>query len=410
MKIAIVSNLYPPFVRGGAELIAATQAEGLKKAWQHVFVISTKPKVLNVQGIEIDTGKGPDIAQDEINDVDVYRFTPTNLYYYLDDFRYPAPMRFLWHVIDSLNIFSYFKVKKILEKEKPDLVISHNIMGLGFLLPTLFRSKRIKHIHVLHDVQLVTPSGLIIKGKEKSFVHKFFKIIGYVKLMRYLMGSPDIVISPSKFLLDFYERSKFFPKSKKKCLPNPIKKIIKIEKNNKDKVLNIFYLGQVNKAKGVLELIESFKEIRGKKINLHIIGVGQELKKAKRLGVKDDRIMFHGWMDHKDLLKLVAKMDVLVVPSLCYENSPSVIYEALSMGIPVMAADIGGVAELIKEGKNGWIFTAGDFDEMRKKIIALYNRRSEIESMSDYCRYSVRGCLAEKHVNKLLKYANDLVK
>lgn len=282
-------------------------------------------------------------------------------------------------------------------------------MGIGFLLPTLFRNMGIKHIHVLHDVQLVTPSGLIIKEKENAFVHKFFKKIGYVKLMRYLMGSPDIIISPSRFLLDFYKRNNFFPKSQKVYLPNPIKKLIKIEKKNKDNILNIFYLGQVNKAKGVLQLIESFRKIKGDKINLHIIGVGQDLKQAKRLGVKDDRIMFYGWLDHKELVKLVSKMDVLVVPSLCYENSPSVIYESLSMGIPVMAADIGGVAELIKEGKNGWIFPAGDFDEMNKKIIALYNRRSDIENVSDYCRYSIKSCLSEKHVDKLLKYANELV-
>jgi len=103
-------------------------------------------------------------------------------------------------------------------------------------------------------------------------------------------------------------------------------------------------------------------------------------------------------------------MDVLVVPSLCYENSPAVIYEILSMGIPVMAADIGGVAELIKEGKNGWIFPAGDFVEMNKKLVALYNRKKQVHKMADYCRYSIKGSLIDKHVEKLLKVANELVK
>lgn len=407
MKIAIVSNLYPPFIRGGAEIIAAMQAEGLKEAWQHVFVISTKPRIINVQGIPVSTGN-TSVVQDRINDIDVYRFTPSNIYYYLADYKYPAPIRLLWHIFDMFNIFSYFRVKKILAKEKPDIVISHNLMGIGFLLPMLFRKMGIKHIHVLHDVQLVTPSGLIIKGKEGALVHKFFKKIGYVRLMRYLMASPDVVISPSKFLLDFYKRSNFFPKSKKVVLPNPIKQLIQVEKKEDDN-FNIFYLGQINKAKGVLELVESFKAINEEKIKLNIIGVGQDLKTAKSMAKSDARIKFYGWLEHKDMLPLVSSMDILVVPSMCYENSPAVIYEVLSMGIPVMAADIGGVAELIKEGKNGWVFPAGDFDDMKKKIVALYNRRVEVDKMSDYCRYSIKSCMLDKHIEKLLKLANELV-
>ncbi len=145
MKIGIITNLYPPFVRGGAELIAAMQAEGLKNAWQHVFVISSRPAKIPVYGHSFSPTKLWGQSKDEINNIDVYRFNPVNLYYYLNDFKYPSFIRGLWHLIDIFNIFSYFKVKKILKEEKPDLVISHNLMGLGFLLPRLFRNLKIKH-------------------------------------------------------------------------------------------------------------------------------------------------------------------------------------------------------------------------------------------------------------------------
>ncbi|MBT6691476.1 glycosyltransferase [Candidatus Parcubacteria bacterium] len=404
MKIGIISNLYPPFIRGGAEVIAAAEAEGLKKAWQHVFVISSRPKNIRVRGGRLMGSKS--ITQDEINEVSVFRFNPINIYYYLNDFKYPGFVRLLWHLFDMFNIFSYFSVKKILKEEKPDLVITHNLMGLGFLIPRLLRQLKIKHIHTIHDVQLVTPSGLIIKDKEQAWQHKLFTFIGYVKVMRWLMGSPEIIISPSKFLLNYYKQSNFFAKSKKVYLPNPVKGAIDIKKESSQN-LELLYLGQVHKAKGVLDLVKHFEKIKLPHIRLHVVGVGQDMSKAKKLAKDDKRIHFHGWMQHSSLMPLLSKMDTLIVPSMCYENSPAVIYEALSMGLPVMAADIGGVPELIIEGKNGWIFTAGNFDELNKKIISLYKQRDKIKLMSENCRRSVAKYNIDNYTEKILELANE---
>jgi len=406
MKICIISNLYPPFIRGGSEIIAAMQADGLKHSWQHVFVISSRPSRVKVIGGSIFSNSAWTTTVDRINDIDIYRFNPNNIYYYLDDFKYPAFVRLFWHLLDTFNIFSYFKVKKILEKEKPDVIITHNLMGIGFLIPKLIKKIKVKHVHIIHDVQLVTPSGLIIKGKENAFSHKFFKMIGYSRLMSYLMADPAIVISPSKFLLDFYKQNNFFTKSKKFVLPNPIKSLLKINKKSTPN-LQLIYLGQVNKAKGVLDLIASFKKIKLPHLRLDIVGVGEVLNKAKVLAKDDKRIKFYGWLNHQKLLPLLTRSDVMVVPSLCYENSPTVIYESLSMGLPVMASEIGGTSELIKEGINGWVFSAGEFDMLNKKIISVYKQREKISAMADNCRASVAKYTLENYSNQLLKIIDN---
>jgi glycosyltransferase involved in cell wall biosynthesis len=406
MKVCIISNLYPPFIRGGAEIVAAMQVEGLKEAWQHVFVVSTRPSQIKVIGKSIFTSAAWATTVDEINDIDVYRFNPNNIYHYTDDFKYPAFIRLIWHLFDTFNIFSYFKIKKILEKEQPDVVITHNLMGIGFLIPKLLKKLKIKHAHTVHDVQLVTPSGLILKGQENAFSHRFFKWIGYPKLMSYLMGNPEIVISPSKFLLDFYKQSHFFAKSKKFILPNPIKSLVKINKKPSSN-LQLIYLGQMHKAKGVLDLIASFKKIKLPHIRLDIVGVGEDLKKAKILAKQDKRIRFYGWLDHKQLIPILSKADLMVVPSLCYENSPTVIYESLSMGLPVIASEIGGTSELIKEGINGWTFPAGEFDTLNKKIVNLYKQREKISKMADNCRTSVTKYSLGNYSQVLLKILND---
>lgn len=397
MKIGIISNLYPPFIRGGAELIAALEAKGLKDSWQHVFVISSKPyrdfSSLNVSQIEEDG-------------ILVYRFFPLNIFYYLNDFKYPSFIRMLWHIFDIFNIFSYFKIKNILLTEKPDVIITHNLMGLGFLLPRLLKKLKIKHLHTLHDVQLATPSGLILFKQENNLQHNFFKIIGYAKLMRYLFASPEIIVSPSKFLLNYYQKLGFFKKSKKIFLPNPIKSIKTLKKHNSYN-LELLFLGQIHSAKGILELIKSFRDLPLPGSRLNIIGVGPDLSVAKKLAGTDPRIRFFGWLAHHEMLPILSRMHVLVVPSLCYENSPTVIYELLALGVPVLASDIGGVGELIQEGKNGWTYPAGDFKVLNQKILSIYQQKEKLPHLAANCQNSVADYTLDKYIAKILALLND---
>ncbi len=252
MKIGIISNLYPPLIRGGAEVIAAMIAEGLKDAWQHVFVISTKPP----QG-----WKSWQVSNGEVNQIQVYRIYPPNIYYYLNDYKFPIFIRFIWRFFDIFNIFSYWQTRRILQKEKPEVVITHNLTGFGFLIPGLLRKLKIKHVHILHDVQLSVPSGLIVKGQENSWEVKMVRWTGYQSLMKKIWRSPDLVISPSRYLLNFYKDRGFFPKSQQVVLPNPVKSGIKLTKKPSQN-LELLYFGQVYQAKGILELIKHFRQLK----------------------------------------------------------------------------------------------------------------------------------------------------
>ena len=398
MKIGIITNLYPPLIKGGAEIVAAMQAEGLKESLHHVFVITSKPySYLGQKSWQI---------KEEVDNIPVYRFFPGNIYYYLRAYKFPGFIRFFWHFLDIFNPWSYYFTKKILIEEKPEIIITHNLMGLGFLIPKLLKKLKIRHIHIVHDVQLITPSGLIIKGQENSWQNTFFKKIGYVKLMRYLLANPEIVISPSKFLINYYVQHKFFKKSKKYILPNPLKSLIQFERKG-NKYLNILYLGQLYKAKGILDLIKVFKELKLNNAYLHIVGTGKEQEKALELAGDNKKIIFYGWQTGKKLLSVLSGIDILIVPSLCYENSPTVIYEALSMGIPVLTSRIGGAGELIVEGKNGWTFPPGRFDILKKKLHNLYKQREKLPALSNNCRLSVAGFITSYYINNLLDIIDE---
>ncbi|MFT4512584.1 MAG: glycosyltransferase involved in cell wall biosynthesis [Planctomycetota bacterium] len=79
-------------------------------------------------------------------------------------------------------------------------------------------------------------------------------------------------------------------------------------------------------------------------------------------------IRFAGPYAAADVARVFAEMDVLVVPSTWYENTPFVMLEAFAAGVPVIASDLGGLSEIIKDDQNGVRFRAGDADDLHRCI------------------------------------------
>jgi glycosyltransferase involved in cell wall biosynthesis len=403
MKICLISNLYPPISRGGAEKVAERVARGLVASGPHtknfgegvnheVFVISTKPW---------DGWKSFKPAVAEENGIKVYRFYPMNIFYYLNDYRHHALWRAKWHFWDMFNCQSARAVKRILRAEKPELVLTHNLMGIGFLIPRAIRGLGIKHIHTLHDVQLAVPSGLIISSQEKKWEQRTWLRKIYEAVCRRLFGSPDVVVSPSKWLLDFYASKGFFKKSKKIVLPNPVERIYPAGIPMDNSILKLLYLGQIEEHKGILFLVKVLKNL-DINFKLHIAGDGSKMEELKKIAGDDNRFAIHGKLVGEEAVKIFNLVDLTVVPSQCYENSPSVIYESLAAGVPVLAAKIGGVAELVHDGENGFTFAAGNVDDLARVLKQAASSREELQKMRQAAAKSVENFGIEKYIKQLL--------
>lgn len=398
MKIVIISNLYPPFMRGGGEITAAKLAEGLKENLNHVAVISAQPY----------SGFGslkPSLS--EVNGVKVYRFYPLNIYFYMNDYQHAFALRLGWHLLDIFNLSSYFVVRRLLQKEKPDLVITHNLMGIGFLIPLLIRRLKIRHYHTIHDVQLYTPSGLIIKGKENGWTQRIGNILGYPGLMKVLMGSPEVIISPSDWLINFYREKKYFPQSHFVRLRNIPDRPNDLVTYSEDESLRLIYVGQISRAKGVAQLVTLIREMTGVNLTLRVIGLGPDLPRTLDLARGDDRIQFFGWRKRYEVMELLSQSDAMIVPSMCYENSPTVIMESLVQGLPVVTADIGGAGELIQDGYNGWKFPAGNWEQLKNILFGLIENKNSLSGMRANCRQSVKDLTTNNYIEQLMALVND---
>ncbi|OIO08076.1 hypothetical protein COX68_02935 [Candidatus Falkowbacteria bacterium CG_4_10_14_0_2_um_filter_41_15] len=337
MKIGILNSLYPPYHRGGAEIVASIMVSDLAKLGHEVFVISTCPK-------------------ESYQESNVYYLK--SKYYQLNQI--PTPLRIFWHIHNLFDCRQKNRVKRIINKEKPGLIITHNLMGLGLQLPKLFKAKKIKHFHVIHDIQLLHPSGLMFYNREKIINSLLAK--KYQMITSQLMSSPAVVICPSHWLLKLHEQKGFFPKSVKKTIPNPIKN--NYQTNNKERNRTEFLsVGLVSKHKGTDVLIKAFNKLP--KLNLTIVGDGDYLTEAKKMANKN--ITFLGRLDNTEVQELMLQTSALIVPSLCYENSPTIIYEAVASKLPVIGSNLAGVAELINH-YGGLLFKPGSANDLVEKI------------------------------------------
>jgi len=381
MKIAIINNLYEPFERGGAERIAKLQFEGFKRKGASVITISLKPF-----GSQVIKSK--------------------NHYYISSVFpnlnKFPKFLRLFWHFWDFINLINYFKIKKILKINNIDIVITHNITGMGKLIvPHL--SKNYKHMHVLHDIALLHPSGLMYYRSENIVNSLFAHFFQNLNLL--FFNNIKFVISPSTWLLKIHQEHKMFRNCKSFVVPNPVnsKKIKKTVTN--DDAFVFLYVGIISKAKGVDILLDAFLKLSDdNKIKLILIGPEKE-KDILRSIKKNSSIHYIGEKKHDVILDNMQNANCLIMPSSCYENSPTVIYEAMSQALAVISSEIGGAKEIV-ERFGGFLFNPTDGMDLQDKMSYVIKNPTKIKRIAEESMIISKIYNLESYILKIEKIVN----
>lgn len=375
MKIGLMHNLYGEYSRGGAETAVKIMADNFRADGQQVFIITTRPKSGRIK--KTDNGRASENDPMKIDE----NSTDEKIYYINSEFynlnKHSRLYRALWQIG---NIFSFQKageIKKILKLEKPDSVITHNLMGLGFMIPTVLKRLNIRHEHFLHDIQLLHPSGLMIFGAEQKINKPTAKI--YQALTRALFASPAKVVSPSDWLMETHKQRGFFKDSEHEVRPFIWPKTTIQNPLRNGLAKNFLFIGQVEEQKGIFLLINAFKKIKRPELTLTVAirgGGGGGLESARAAAGDDARIKFLGPLAYEETEKVKAASDCLIVPSLCYENSPTTIYGAHAAGLPVIASRLGGIPELMK--KDDRLFAPGDENDLLEKILLMTEQNPKL--------------------------------
>jgi glycosyltransferase involved in cell wall biosynthesis len=215
-----------------------------------------------------------------------------------------------------------------------------------------------------------------------------------------LLEKVNIVISPSQFLKKLYEMQGITsPRFLYMRQGLDINRWLVSNPVNDDSSLRIGYIGQIAKHKGVNILIRAFGLLNRKGQNLKLLLYGDtdmfpdftnQLKKQVGYG---DNVIFAGKFDHSMIRQIHSGLDLVVVPSIFYENSPNVILEAFANGTPALVSNLGGMAELVEDGEGGFRFEPGNEESLAKMLqrfidqpdlaIKLGSKVPKVKSMED---------------------------
>lgn len=332
MKIALINNLYAQQKRGGAEIVVEKLKHALEKQGHDCFVISTAPKKTN---------KNTNDYNKNNND---NNYLINSLYYNLH--KQPYIFRLLWHLYKQIESKSVIKVKRILEHEKPDLIISHNLIGFGTKTYKIIDQLNIPHIHYLHDSQMLHPAGRIIYNQENIINSPFAYL--YQAIQKKYSKKVNLIVSPSNWLLKLHLNKGFFKNTKVWQKFNPIENI-EIKNKQRNSKFTFIYMGQIDKNKGVELMIKSFIKIGKNNTELKIIGEGKDLNALQQKYAKYINIIFLGRLSYQKSLQELNLANTLVLPSLIYENSPTALFDALKLNKDIIASNLGGNSEIIKK-------------------------------------------------------------
>ncbi|MFB2623802.1 glycosyltransferase family 4 protein [Methanothermobacter sp. KEPCO 2] len=389
MKICMISSLYPPIIFGGASGVAHLEAEELVRRGHEVSVITTS--------------HDNNFYEERINGVRIYRIPPFNVYTFFDNFieKELTIKKIIWQLIDRFNLFIQKHIIKILKKEKPDLIHIHNFTGFSPYVFRTVKSLKIPVIFTAHDYKIACPRATLLKGNNCVCNEERVFCSFYRKFNKLIACDPDIMISPSTFLMQILNDREIFDKSEKVILPNPLP--LKPEKVKKDyETIKIMFAGELNRHKGIEVLLEVIKLLDGYKKKFYIFGRGEYEDVLKEISKNDDEVEYYGYAAGiEDLKRFYRDVNVTLVPSLWYEVFGLVIIESFANSTPVIASRIGGIPELVINGYNGFLFEPGNVLELKELLINIIENPSILERLENNAFKSSKIYTVEEHVNKL---------
>lgn len=280
---------------------------------------------------------------------------------------------------NAIDLYSIYKIVKIIKEENIDIIHVHN--GKDYWMG-VFAKKFVSKVKVIATRHILKPLG-------NSFLHKklFSNIDQFVAVSESVKSK---LIKQNKIdkknIIVIHNGMRM--KNLNNIKTNYLYDELKIAKD----VFKIGIVGTLCKRKNQEVLIKTASAINNS--NLKFIIVGSDPSKDKKYKKKLERIIIENNVKDKVIMtgfrednnNLMSFFDLLVVPSKS-EAFGLVVIEAMSKGTPVIAAEVNGIKEIIDNGVNGFLVNPNSVDDIKDKILDLYNNKSK------YIKFSKNGII-----------------
>lgn len=220
------------------------------------------------------------------------------------------------------------------------------------------------------------------------------------KFRKSILLSFDHVIFVSHYIADKITAS--IPVANYSTIHNPLARdYIKDDSFNISINKNILFSGFVKEFKGIDILLKAIKELVrvDQRYHLTVVGYG-DLEKymniSERMGL-EEQVEFAGKLSIEKIIQMYISSTIVVVPSLCFETFSRTVIEGMSQRCIVIATDRGGPTEIIKNGKTGFLFEKGDYNQLARIVINLYQNPEVIKKIQEEARkFAIKNFSPEK--------------
>ena len=351
MKCLLISSLFPPDMLGGAEFACAELAKWLAEQGHDVHVLTTA-KVPEEQAMGV--------KRDGLTIWSIYMPRPYSMFAHGQG--EGKIKKVLWHLQDHFDPRNISLAKSVLDRVNPDVVNIHCIQGFGYNILGLFAERDVPVVFTLHDLGLACIKMSMFKNGDNCARQELSCRLSSQYKWNLLKKIKRIgFVSPSAALLQ--RLAEFTPIRESACHVIKYATSFPLRKPapRLDGLPHFLYVGRIHATKGVRFLLERFAALAASyPFKLTLVGGGGELEKLKSDFAHFNWVHFVGSIPSAEVHPYMLAADALLVPSLWFENSPLVIYEALHCGLPVIGSRIGGIPELVRDGVAGIICGSGN--------------------------------------------------
>lgn len=282
------------------------------------------------------------------------------------------------HKLNILCLIVYqIKIYRLIKKIDPDIIHCYNELGVLYYLFLLLNRKKI--VLTVHDP--ITHSGW---GNFMTTLRRkisFFTINKHILLNRmqtqeykekYKRNEKDIYFSA----LSIYESLKCYGRaSDERTLKLREAKIHKF---------NILFFGRIFLYKGVDYLMKAFEELQEEGINdvsLTVAGAGEYYFEISKYNNNSNINIINRVLPHEELNGIIEESSIVVCPYIDATQS-GVIMTAFAFNIPVIATDVGGLKEMIDDGKTGILIPPRNVEAIKDAIKLVYENPKLLKQMS----------------------------
>jgi len=373
VRVVFFTHTFTPDYTGGAEVSIYHTCQGLMRRGVECIV-------LNV------TARRPGHTDEwyQVDGIPVHRITLRSW------LRQPY--------LDLFDARIFATVRRELRRLRPDLVHIHNTAHATLAPVTAAWSVGVPIVSTLHDLWLLCPNNMRYQA-DGSYcdVRRYPDGCGHCfrryeywadvphrrRWLQWLTKPVAAFVSPSQALIDRHVEAGYDPARFRLVLyglqaptPTPpthpgVQRIIAAARQRP----TVAFAGGGVEIKGARVVLEALPAMLEAVPDLQVaVAGGGEPRLLQAYAAFGDAVTVLGTVPFMDMRGLFGAADLTLAPSVWHENSPVVIYENFQMGTPVVGSAIGGIPELIDEGRTGYLFPPGDAATMAAKVSQHFRR------------------------------------